>query len=86
MKEIIAGTPKAKQIIVTLVSSIEKMLADEDYQDAIAKYEEELDDINDETSDDDLLNLLKNIPGVRLSDEDDENEEDEDDELPNGTR
>lgn len=86
MKEIIAGTPKAKQIIVTLVSSIEKMLADEDYQDAIAKYEEELDDIDDETSDDDLLNLLKNIPGVRLSDEDDENEEDEDDELPNGTR
>ena len=48
--------------------------------------EEELDDIDDETSDDDLLNLLKNIPGVRLSDEDDENEEDEDDELPNGTR
>lgn len=79
MKEIMAGTPKAKQIIATLVLSIEKMLADEDYQDAIIKYEEELEDIDDETSDDDLMNLLKNIPGVHLSDEENDGEDDDND-------
>jgi hypothetical protein len=79
MKEIMGGTQRARTIVATLVSAIERMLADEDYQEALSAYNDEVDDIDDDTSDDDLMNLLGNIPGIRLSDDNDEEDEDDDD-------
>jgi len=76
MKEIMEGTEKAKNIISTLVQGIEQMLANEDYEEAMSQYEDELDDIDQETEDDDLVNLLKGIPGIRLSDEEEDDEDD----------
>lgn len=79
MKEIMAGTPRAKAIVQTLVNAVKKMLADEDYEDAIQQYEDEVDEIDNETSDDALSNLLRGIPGVRLSDDEDDDDYDDDD-------
>jgi hypothetical protein len=81
MKEIMEGTPKAKRIIATLVSAIERMFADQDYQEVMSQYEDELDDIDNETTDDELTNLLSGIPGIRLSDDDDDEDYEDDDEL-----
>lgn len=77
MKEVMAGSDRAKSIIATLVRAIEELLAQHDYEDTMAEYEDEIDDIDDETSDDDISNLLKGIPGIRLSDQEDDDEDDD---------
>ena len=79
MKEIMAGTERARAIVSTLVNAIEKMFADQDYQDVMSQYENEVDDIDHDNSDDDLAKLLGGIPGIRLSDDDDYEDEDDDD-------
>jgi hypothetical protein len=82
MKEIMAGTDRAKAIVSTLVSAIEKMFSDQEYEDVMSQYENEVDDIDNENSDDDLSKLLGGIPGIRLSDdEDDYDDEDDEDSI-----
>ena len=81
MKEIMSGSDRAKTIVATLVRAIEELLAQQDYEDTMAQYEDEIEDIDSETTDDELTNLLSGIPGIRLSDDDDEDDEDDGGEL-----
>jgi hypothetical protein len=93
MKEILSGSQRGKDIVSTLVRGIEKMLADQDYEDEMQHYENELDSASDETSEEDLDSMVKNLlkdSGVTASEKeiDDlisgalggENNDDEDDE------
>jgi hypothetical protein len=70
MKEIMEGTNRSKSIVSSLVTSIEQMLEEEDYEDALAEYNNEIDDIDEEITDDELKDFLDDIPGVGLSDDD----------------
>jgi hypothetical protein len=64
------GTNRSKSIVSSLVTSIEQMLEEEDYEDALAEYNNEIDDIDEEITDDELKDFLDDIPGVGLSDDD----------------
>jgi len=55
------------------------MMADEEYQNIMSQYEDDIDDIDHENSDDDLSRLLGSIPGIRLSDDEDNEDNDDDD-------
>jgi hypothetical protein len=83
MKEIMEGTDRAKSIVSSLVTAIEQMLEEEDYKVALSEYNDEVDDIEDKISNDELADFLSDIPGIRLSDDDDNddnyNDDDDDD-------
>jgi retron-type reverse transcriptase len=83
MKEIMGETERGKRLISLIYDGILRIMNDEDYQDAIEKYSMELDDIADNTNDDQLLNDLNDIfdgKGISLSKDDlgDDEEDDED--------
>jgi len=61
MKEILSGSERSKNIIATLVRGIEKMLADQDYEDEMQRYENEVDAAADETSEEDLDAMVKSL-------------------------
>jgi hypothetical protein len=83
MKEIMGETDRGKRLISLIYDGIVRIMNDEDYQDAIDRYSMELDDIADNTDDDQLLNDLNGIldgKGISLSKDDlgDDEEDDED--------
>lgn len=57
-KEVIGGTVKGKRLMNELMDGIEKMLKDEEFEQAVQQFESDLDDISDDTDDDDLRNFL----------------------------
>ena len=86
MKEIMGETDRGKRLITLIYDGIVRMLNEEDYEEAIQRYEEELDVISDNTDEDQLLNDLNDIfgdKGISLSkdDLDDDDEESDDDFL-----
>lgn len=72
MKEIMANTDRAKRIIETLTQGIERMLESEEYEAVMQEYEDDIDEIENETTDDDINDFLRNIGGIRLSSDRDE--------------
>jgi hypothetical protein len=52
---------------------IEQLLRDQDYQNAMAVFNDDIDDVADEFSDDDMRNLLGDL-GIELSNDDDDDE------------
>jgi hypothetical protein len=84
MKEVMGKTERGQRLVSLIYQSIVKMLNDEEYEEAVQNYENQLTDISDNTNDDQLLNDLNDIfgdKGIRLSkddlnDEDDESAED----------
>lgn len=71
MKEVISGSANGKRLMNELMSGIDQMFRDQDYQNAIASFNDDLDDVTDDTDDDDLDDFLGGL-GIRLSDDDDE--------------
>ncbi len=57
-KEVIGGTDKGKRLMNELMDGIEKMLKDEEFEQAVQQFESDLDDITDDTDDDDLRDFL----------------------------
>jgi len=51
-----------------LVDGIDKLYKDQNYQDAIEAFNEDLNDITDNTDDDDLKDFLNGL-GIKLSDD-----------------
>jgi hypothetical protein len=68
MVEVISGSENGKRLIGELLRGIEEMFRDQDYQDAIAQFQEDLEDISDNTDDDDLKDMLGEL-GIDLSDD-----------------
>ena len=80
MKEVISGSDKGKELLGSIVSGVEKMFNDQDYQDVMSQFHDELENMEGEISDDDLKNYLGNL-GINLSSDDEEDDEDDGGEL-----
>lgn len=69
MKEVLLGSENGQRLMNELMEGIDQMFKNEDYQSAIDAFNEDLNDITDETDDDDLGDFLGSL-GIRLSDDD----------------
>lgn len=69
MKEVISGSESGKRLMNELMEGIDQMFKNQNYQDAIAAFNDDLEDISDNTDDDDLGDFLGGL-GIRLSDDD----------------
>lgn len=68
MKEVVSKSENGRRLLDELVSSIEQMLNNEDYEDAMYEFTNDLDVISDETDDDDLYGFLGDLGIDRPSD------------------
>ncbi len=66
MKEVISGSANGKRLMNELMDGIQKMLNDEEYENAVQSFQNDLDNISDETDDDDLKDFLGGL-GIDLS-------------------
>ena len=69
MKEVLTGSENGKRLMNELMEGIDQMFKDEDYQDAIDRFNDDLNGLSDDTDDDDLGDFLGGL-GIRLSDDD----------------
>ena len=69
MKEVISGSETGKRFMGELLQGIDQMFKDQDYQDAISQFRDDLEDVSDNTDDNDLGDFLGGL-GIRLSDDD----------------
>ena len=69
-----------------LMDGINKMFNDQEYEDAIAMFRDDLDDATEETTEKELKNTFGNLDfdelGISFSGEDDEDEDDDDGGIP----
>jgi hypothetical protein len=92
MKEVMGETERGKRLVSLIYDGIIRIMNDEDYQEAIKRYETELTDVADNTDDDQLINELNGIfgeKGFTLSKDDlgdDDDREMDDDEFLNQFR
>jgi hypothetical protein len=56
-----------------LMLGIEQLLRNQDYENAMAVFNDDIEDVADEFSDDDMRNLLDDL-GIGLSNDDDDDE------------
>ena len=70
-KEVVSGSREGKRLMGLLLQGINQMLQDKDYNEAIARFSQDVEQIANRVSDDDLRNFLDGM-NIRLSDEDDE--------------
>jgi len=82
MKEVLSGSDKGKRMMNELMDGINKMFRDQEYEESVAMFRDDLDDATDETESDDLNDFLKSL-GIQgtIGDEDDGDEDNEDDDL-----
>jgi len=80
MKEVISGSEKGKELMGKILIGIQKMFNDENYEDVMSKFHDELESMENEVSDKDLGNFLSNL-GIGLSSDDEEDDEDDGGEL-----
>jgi hypothetical protein len=69
MKEVLSGSENGKRLMNQLMEGIDQMFKDQDYQNAVAAFNDDLNNITDSTDDDDLGDFLGGL-GIRLSDDD----------------
>jgi hypothetical protein len=72
LREVISGSQKGSQLIQKVIDSIVKDLNDEEYEEVMSQFDNELDILSDETDNDDLKNFIMGIPGISLSNDDDD--------------
>lgn len=65
-KEVISSSVTGKRLMSELLDGVEKLLNDQDYQEAINQFQSDLDDASDEVDDDDLKDFLGGL-GINLS-------------------
>jgi hypothetical protein len=75
MKEVISGSESGKRLLQQIVNAINQTLNDQNYEETMAQFNDELETIESETEEDDLKDFLSNL-GIDLSDD---NEEEDDD-------
>ena len=68
MKEVLSGSDSGKRLMRELSDAINQMLNDYDYNEAIDKFDDDLNDISNGTDDDDLDDLLTGL-GIHKSDD-----------------
>ena len=68
MKEILSGSQNGKNLMGLLYRAIEQELQDYDYTETMNQFDDELNNISDETDDDDFDDFLSGIEGIRRPD------------------
>lgn len=76
MREIISGSDNGKNLLGNIITSIKQRLQNEEYEDTIQQFNQDLEQITDNTDDDELNNLLNDL-GITPP-KDDEEDDDED--------
>lgn len=61
MKEVVGKTENGRRLLDELTTSIEQMLNNEEYEEALNQFNSDLDNVNDETDDDDLYGFLDDL-------------------------
>jgi len=67
-KEVLSGSENGRRLMDDLADGVDKLFKKQDYQDAIEAFNENLNDITDNTDDDDLKDFLNGL-GIKLSDD-----------------
>lgn len=81
IKEVVGKTQRGKQLLNGLMDGIRKMFDDQEYEDSISQFRDELDVATEETTEPELKNAFGNLDfdelGVRFSNDEDEDEDDD---------
>lgn len=77
MREVISNSDEGKNLLTNMLDGIKKMLSDEEYDDAMGQFNDELNAISLKTNEDSLKDELKNL-GINLSDLGNDEESDDD--------
>lgn len=80
MREVISGSDRGKGLMRQVINGIEAAMNQQDYEAVMGQFNQELEDISDETDDDELADMLGSM-GIDLSNNDDEDDEDDGGEL-----
>jgi hypothetical protein len=79
MKEVLGGTSRGKRLMDELMEGINQMFMDQDYESSVTIFRDDLDDVTDNTSENELRNSLGNINfdelGIGFSGDDDDDED-----------
>jgi hypothetical protein len=78
MKEVLSGSDRGKRMMNELMDGINKMFNDQEYEDSVSMFRDDLDDATEETENSDIDSYLKSI-GISGSIGFDDDDEDEDD-------
>jgi hypothetical protein len=81
MREVLTGSQSGKRLIKLLYDMINGEINDYDYKVSMAEFDRNLDDMSKRITNDDLKNMLSDIPGITFSSGDDEEDDDEDEDL-----
>jgi hypothetical protein len=65
MKEVISGSENGKRLMKLIIDAIESEINDYDYEETMTQFDDELNDISDETEEDDLKDFLGGL-GIDL--------------------
>jgi hypothetical protein len=76
MKEVISGSDTGKRLIQQIVDGINQKLNDQDYEETMSQFNDELETIESSTDDDDFRDFLRNM-GIDLSGNDEEDDDDD---------
>jgi len=80
MKEVVSNSDNGKRLMTEFMNSVKQMFNQQDYEESMNQFNDELDTISNETESDALKDFIAGIPGISLS-TDDDNEDDNLDDL-----
>lgn len=77
VKEVLSGSDRGKRLMNELMEGLNRMFRDQDYEDVIGQFNNDLDDATDETDNDDINDFLNGLGiGGNVNFDDDEDEDD----------
>jgi hypothetical protein len=80
MREVISNSDEGKNLLSNMLEGIKKMLNDEDYEDAMMDFNNNLNNVAEDTDGDSLMDELRamgfNLPSSKNDDDDEESDED----------
>jgi hypothetical protein len=80
MKEVLSGSPRGKRMMNELMDGINKMFNDQEYEESVAMFRDDLDDATEETPIEDINDYLSSL-GIKGNIDFDEDDEDDGGEL-----
>ena len=78
MKEVVSNSENGKRLMTDLMASIQQMFNQQDYEESLNQFNDELETMSDEVESDDLKDFISGIPGISLSNDDDDDDDDYD--------
>jgi hypothetical protein len=81
MKEVISGSDTGKRLMQQIVDGINQKLNDQDYEETMSQFNDDLETIEGNTDDDEFRDFLNNL-GIDLSDNEEDDDEDGGETVP----